>query len=269
MINSVYHPLVSVIVTTYNRKDSLEKTLKCILDQSYTNIEVIVVDNYSSFDFSSFINSLNDSRLRGFQNHNDGVIAINRNYGLKYTTGDYVAFCDDDDYWMLTKIQKQIEYITTHQLQDIKVVIYTNCINHQLALGKKEVTKKKNIITLNDFIFTNQITFSSSFVSLKNLTNNFNELPEFFAVEDYLFWCILKMENYQFFLIETPLVEYSITTTTSSMQNYGFNHLRSILVLAFITVKNKNLALNLFKVALSIVIHLAKYLAKITLKKLY
>ena len=76
-------PLVSVIVTTYNRKEMLKETILSILNQTYSNFELIVVDNFSDYDFFNFIKSFEDSRLKPIQHNNNGIIAINRNLGLK------------------------------------------------------------------------------------------------------------------------------------------------------------------------------------------
>ena len=104
------NPLVTVIVTTYNRREFLKKTINSILNQTYKNFEFIIVDNYSNYDFLSHIKSFNDERIRPFQNANDGIIAVNRNYGIKEAKGEYIAFCDDDDLWMENKIEVQLKF---------------------------------------------------------------------------------------------------------------------------------------------------------------
>ena len=103
-------PLVTVIVTTYNRRELLKKTINSILNQTYKNFEFIIVDNYSNYDFLSHMKSFNDERIRPFQNANDGIIAVNRNYGIKEAKGEYIAFCDDDDLWMENKIEVQLKF---------------------------------------------------------------------------------------------------------------------------------------------------------------
>ena len=105
------NPLVSVIVTTYNRKEYLKETIDSILNQTYKNFELIVVDNYSDFDFLTYIKSFNDNRIRAFQHHNNGIIAVNRNIGIKKAYGEYIAFCDDDDYWVDKKLEYQVNNI--------------------------------------------------------------------------------------------------------------------------------------------------------------
>lgn len=108
-------PLVSVIVTTYNRKELLKETIDSILNQTFRDFELIVVDNYSNYDFLSYMKSFNDSRIRSFQNQNNGIIVVNRNYGIKKAKGEYIAVCDDDDLWLPLKLEKQVEFLNSNQ----------------------------------------------------------------------------------------------------------------------------------------------------------
>ena len=53
--------------------------------------------------------SFNDKRIKPYQNNNNGVVSINRNFGIKHSKGELISFCDDDDYWVQEKLEKQIE----------------------------------------------------------------------------------------------------------------------------------------------------------------
>ena len=72
------NPLVSVVVPTFSRKELLTKTVHSILNQTYKNTEVIIVDNYSNYDIIALIAAFNDSRISLFQNenHDDGELAL-------------------------------------------------------------------------------------------------------------------------------------------------------------------------------------------------
>ena len=85
-------PLVSIIVTTYNRKDKLREALTSILEQSFDNLEIMVVDNFSDYDIKGFIKEFYDNRIVLIQNANNGNYVINRNLGIKESRGDYIAF---------------------------------------------------------------------------------------------------------------------------------------------------------------------------------
>ena len=100
---------VSIIVTTINRKSYLKETIDSILNQSFQDFEIIIVDSYSDYDFFKFIASFDNKKIIAFQNNKgNNNISINRNFGLQYATGKYIAFCDDDDIWFPKKIELQI-----------------------------------------------------------------------------------------------------------------------------------------------------------------
>lgn len=104
-----FRPKVSVVVTTYNRVGLLGETLASILGQTFTDLELIVVDNCSRDGTSDYLASPSDPRVRPFTNANNGVIAVNRNLGITQAKGEYVAFCDDDDLWQPDKLRLQVE----------------------------------------------------------------------------------------------------------------------------------------------------------------
>lgn len=99
---------VSAIITTHNRLDYLKKAIASVERQSYSNIEIIVVDDCSSDGTKEFCS--NKSNITYIyispENHKNGNYA--RNLGIKNSTGEYIAFLDDDDEWMETKIEKQV-----------------------------------------------------------------------------------------------------------------------------------------------------------------
>ena len=68
MKTNIKFPLVSVIVTTFNRKELLKETIDSILKQTFTDFELIVVDNYSEYNFVDYIKSFSDNKLIAFQN---------------------------------------------------------------------------------------------------------------------------------------------------------------------------------------------------------
>ena len=118
---------VSVIVTTYNRKEKLKEALVSILEQTYTNIEILVVDNFSNYDIKGFIQEFNDTRIILIQNANNGNYVINRNLGIKNAHGDYIAFCDDDDYWLSHKLTEQIRFFTMASCDKELGLVYSKC----------------------------------------------------------------------------------------------------------------------------------------------
>jgi glycosyltransferase involved in cell wall biosynthesis len=105
-------PLVSIIIPVYNADQFLERTLLSAQQQTYDNLEIIVV-NDGSTDTSSQIAAkyaFCDPRIKTVDQRNSGVASA-RNAGLRCASGDYVAFLDADDIWHPTKIERQIEVL--------------------------------------------------------------------------------------------------------------------------------------------------------------
>lgn len=106
-------PLISVIIPTYNRAHCLERAVFSVLKQTYTNIEVVIVDDGSIDETESLVASWTDSRICYIKQTNKGASAA-RNNGVANAKGDFIAFHDSDDEWVENKIEKQLEYWQNH-----------------------------------------------------------------------------------------------------------------------------------------------------------
>lgn len=104
--------LVTVCVTTYNRKVKLPITLKSILNQTYKNIELIIVDDYSNDGTKNLVESeilKMDKRIKYIRHNENKGLAASRNTAIYNAKGKYFAFCDDDDTWLPEFIEKFVE----------------------------------------------------------------------------------------------------------------------------------------------------------------
>lgn len=90
--------LISVVIPLYNKKKSILRTVTCVLQQSYTDFEIILVDDGSTDGSMEALASITDPRLKRFSKTNSGV-SDTRNRGMEYASGDLIAFLDGDDLW--------------------------------------------------------------------------------------------------------------------------------------------------------------------------
>jgi glycosyltransferase involved in cell wall biosynthesis len=104
---------VSVIVPTYNRAQSIGNAIQSVLDQSYTDLELIVVDDGSKDDTAERIAAFTDPRLRYIRQPNGGVSAA-RNRGVAEARGELVAFLDSDDIWKPEKLAADVTFLDWH-----------------------------------------------------------------------------------------------------------------------------------------------------------
>jgi teichuronic acid biosynthesis glycosyltransferase TuaG len=244
---------ISVIVTTYNRPKLLKETLDSILNQTYVDFELIVVDNNSNYDFFKLIKSFNDKRIIAYQNENNGIIAVNRNFGIRKAKGQYIAFCDDDDLWVKNKLELQAKIVLNNNVDFISSNVFLFNKNIDNIIGK---TNNRLVFSLNDFLNKNHIN-TSTVLAKKSTLLKFNESADYITVEDYQLWLKLYQNKYKFSFINTPLVYYRILENTMSQKDGANKHLRLISVIINVVLSetkgvsfiifNKIIILNYFK----------------------
>ncbi len=113
----ISNPLVSVIIPTYNRPTYLEETIYSVVNQTYINIEIIVVDDGSKSNYAEQI-------CKKFKNceyyfKENGGLSSARNYGISKAKGKFIAFLDDDDFWREDKLQKQVKVLVNNPTIDL------------------------------------------------------------------------------------------------------------------------------------------------------
>lgn len=101
-------PKVSAIITTFNRADYLKKAIESVLNQTFTDFELLILDNSSTDNTESVVKSLGDNRLR-YIKHKPLGISQARNLAVRESTGKFISFLDDDDIWLPCKLEKQLE----------------------------------------------------------------------------------------------------------------------------------------------------------------
>lgn len=107
-------PRVSVIVCTYNRASFIPQAIDSIIGQSYTNLEIIIIDDASDDNTEEIINRYinNHSNIYYYRNENNLGIANSRNKAISLAKGEYIAPLDSDDFWMdRDKLKKQVEFL--------------------------------------------------------------------------------------------------------------------------------------------------------------
>lgn len=107
---------VSIVMPTYNVSTFLEETVKSVIQQSYSNWELVIVDDCSVDDTPNLIQelALSDDRIRYELSPENQGAGITRNKALSMATGQYIAFLDSDDLWHPEKLTKQLSFMAEH-----------------------------------------------------------------------------------------------------------------------------------------------------------
>lgn len=101
-------PVVSVVIPTYNRGDVLGRSIRSVLEQTYSDFEVLVVDDGSSDHTASVVRDFDDSRVNYLAHEENRGAAAARNTGIRAANGEFIAFQDSDDEWLPRKLEKQM-----------------------------------------------------------------------------------------------------------------------------------------------------------------
>ena len=119
--------LFSVIIPTYNRAHFIERAIKSVLDQTYQNFEIIVVDDASSDNTEEVVKRFSDLRIKYHKNHINKERCISRNIGIEKAKGEYICFLDSDDYHLPNHLEVLYNEIQTQN--ETKGFFFTNSWN--------------------------------------------------------------------------------------------------------------------------------------------
>lgn len=242
---------ISIILPTYNRASSfLKEAIDSVINQSYNNWELIVVDNNSSDNTFDLVKSYKSDKIFIHQINNNGVIAKSRNLGINKSTGDYIAFLDSDDYWYKNKLQKCVDIIKLSNCPIIchgeKWLYADKSINK--TYGPKKMFEYRNMLSLgSSSVSTSAIIIKKDLIKKAGL---FRENHKIISAEDYDMWLnVSKIEDNISFISE-PLGVFRIHDTSQS-SNIIFNTKSIINVLNYHFKKNNLCNSSMKKLAIS------------------
>lgn len=120
-------PLISVIIPCYNVGKYIPDSIGSVLQQTYNNVECIVIDDGSTDDTEQIVKNISktDNRVQYYRKENGGPSSA-RNYGIGKANGDLIQFLDSDDWLNTDKFNYQVDYINKHQIKDDKFVLYSD-----------------------------------------------------------------------------------------------------------------------------------------------
>jgi glycosyltransferase involved in cell wall biosynthesis len=251
--------LVSVVIPTYNTSNFLIKAIQSVINQTYKNWELIIVDDGSTDQTRQIVEEFQkkDSRIKYFFQNNKGQGAA-RNLGIKNASGNYIAFLDSDDEFFENKLERVISYFE----KDKNIgFIYTDAIIIGDYLYKK---RRSEIVTpysgkiYTKLLFNNFITTSTVVVKREVLQNCglFDESNFLRNFEDYDLWLRIA-KKYKIEYIPEVLVKYYFVPKITSWKKRR----RAYKAMIYIYYKNLKIA-NVYEKFI-IMYKLGEYLLKL------
>ena len=228
--------LVSIIIPVYNAEKFIDETISTVLDQTYTNFELLLVNDCSTDNSEKLIKKyLKDDRIKLINNKTNSKAAISRNNGIKAAKGRYICFLDADDKWDKTKLEKQIKFMKendcafsyhSYEFADV------NCV----PTGKKVIAKEK--LTYKECLKNNIISTITVMFDMNKLFKDDIYMPDYKYVEDTATWWRILRNGHTAYGIPEVFSYYRRIPNTSSS-----NKLRTQKSLWFLYTKEERLGL--------------------------
>jgi glycosyltransferase involved in cell wall biosynthesis len=215
--------MVSVIIPTYNRFELVQRAINSVLNQTYTDFEIIVINDCSDDIRYDELEKRNDIRYFKLTKRS-GLPAIVRNFGIRQSLGDWIAFLDDDDTWKSEKLEKQMSLTDKY-----KFICTESYYENQLYAKGKYLNiwnqkNPENIYEFNyDLLLKHNLIINSSVLVYKDLLNEVNLISEsnhLRGIEDYDTWLKITKLGYVCYFIDEPLLDYELNSYKSYKDDY-------------------------------------------------
>lgn len=246
------HKLVSIITPTYNCGDFIAQTIESVLSQTYTNWELIIVDDNSSDNTQYMVDKYikQDHRIQYHKlNQNQGV-ANARNFALNLSKGTYIAFLDSDDLWGNNKLEEQIEFMEKNKYF-FSCTSYIQIDENGNSNGK--VIKSVDKASYNRVLLDCPIGNSSVIYNAEKIGKI--ETPNIKKRNDDALWLkILKREKYIYGL-EKPLMSYRIRKNSISRNKFDLIKYHWIL---YRKIENLSIVRSVFHILVWVIIKLLR-----------
>jgi glycosyltransferase involved in cell wall biosynthesis len=227
--NKLINPRISVILPTYNRPDMLKSAIQTILNQTFRDYEIIVV-NDGGVDVENIVSNLNINKNISYIKHafNRGL-SVARNSALKIARGKYIAYLDDDDVFYPDHLETLVGYLENNKLD----VAYTNPYRAlQIKERDKYLVKSRELRYSQDFdydqIFVNNFVHIICVMHLKSCLDKVGMFDEFLTTHEDWDFLIRLSVKYTIAHIDKVTAEFSWRTDRSSLQTEKYLELKKI-----------------------------------------
>jgi len=223
--------LVSIVIPTYNRAKDLQRAIKSVVSQTFTDWELIVVDNHSEDETDAVVGGFDDSRVKFLKIKNEGVIAASRNLGVSVAGGEYIAFLDSDDWWMPNKLERAVKLlldgadVAYHPLYTVKKI-------NQRFFFDKGHTRALSPPVMHDLIENGNALANSSVVIRRSLIEQVDGISEdrgLVSIEDYDLWLRISRLTDRFIMDSETLGYYWAGGGNVSSPKLALSALESLL----------------------------------------
>ena len=195
---------VSIITPMYNSEKYIIETISSVLQQTYKNFEMIIIDDNSNDNSNALVRQIDDARIIMLKNETNCGPAVSRNKGIEFATGRFIAFLDSDDVWMPDKLEKQLSFMVSNNyaFSCHDYYVYNDDFSIEIknyicpkVVGYKDILKNNTIGCLS-------AVFDTAVIEKKYMPTNK------FTREDMVLWLTI-LKDYPFcYALNQSLAKY-------------------------------------------------------------
>lgn len=240
--------MVSIITPVYNREEFIVECVQSILNQSFKDWELILVDDCSQDSSKTYINNFvkSDSRIKSYFFKENVGAGVARNKGIEISNNRFIAFLDSDDYWHKDKLKLQVNYMIKNNIE----FSYTNSYQLDKYDNATKVLLPPKTVNSFSLIFNNYIKTPTAIYDTKRIGKIY--MPNYRKRQDWGLWFNILNKTNEAYCLPIPLAYFR--TSNDSLSNNkllllkeNFNFYRNFL--------NKNAVVSFFMMVIFLVVH--------------
>ena len=173
---------ITAIIPIHNSSKHIKQCIESVLNQTYKNIELILIDDASTDNSVELVKNIKDNRIKLIELKENSGAAVARNKGIEEATGDYICFLDSDDYWLPNKLERQIKFIEENNY----TFIYAGY--DYFKNGKRKKAKVPKSMNYNQLLKNHAIFTSTVMLNMTHLKKEDIYMPNLRRGQDYGAW---------------------------------------------------------------------------------
>lgn len=207
--------LVSIITPSFNSVKFIKQCIESVIAQTYTNWEMLIVDDYSDDNSLQILKKYNDKRIQLIELDKNVGASESRNVAIRKAKGKYIAFLDSDDLWEPQKLEKQISFMETEDIA-FSFSTYQPMSDDELKLYS--IIHAPKIVTYSSYL-KKTIIGCLTVVIDREKTGGF-EMPNIRSSHDMALWLLIMRRGFDAYGLDENLARYRIVSTSNTANKW-------------------------------------------------
>ena len=209
-------PKISVLMSCYNHDKFVGEAIDSVLNQSFKDFELLIIDDNSTDKTFDIVNSFRDPRIKSFRNEKNFGMVFNTNSLIKKSSGEYIAIINSDDSWLPEKLQKQLDFLENNENHGACFTL-TNIIDENNKIIKNSIQESLKYLELDRFgflnyffFYNNPLCYPSALIRKKIFEKIALFNPAFIILLDIDMWIRLCLAGFEIKILNENLTNFRI-----------------------------------------------------------